>query len=223
MTRGRSALLRPQTLGGLTLAPLAFAPRRGGHGHSDLSPSYSSSRRSTTTTVFVEQVVNDRLRIDGFEQGIPMEKVETRKGRCRSTSEWRSIMARHEASGLSGDGSARRRASARARSGAGRGVCRTRPRRATAERRIWLCVAADGHAALVRRPGGAGAQPPGGSHRRVVVRLRRLRGVRAVRGEAQRGAARAMLEPCQASLRAGDGRGAGGRGHGAGVRARASA
>ena len=33
-----------------------------------------------------------------------MDQVATRKRRCRSASEWRSIMARHEASGLSGDG-----------------------------------------------------------------------------------------------------------------------
>ena len=33
-----------------------------------------------------------------------MEKVETWKGRCRSASEWRSFMARYEASGQSGDG-----------------------------------------------------------------------------------------------------------------------
>ena len=33
-----------------------------------------------------------------------MDQVATRKRRCRSASEWRSIMARHEASGLSGEG-----------------------------------------------------------------------------------------------------------------------
>ena len=33
-----------------------------------------------------------------------MDQVATRKRRCRSASEWRSIMARQEASGLSGEG-----------------------------------------------------------------------------------------------------------------------
>ena len=33
-----------------------------------------------------------------------MDQVETRKRACRTSAEWRSIMARHEASGLSGEG-----------------------------------------------------------------------------------------------------------------------
>ena len=33
-----------------------------------------------------------------------MDQVATRNRRCRSASEWRSIMARQQASGLSGEG-----------------------------------------------------------------------------------------------------------------------
>ena len=33
-----------------------------------------------------------------------MEEVSTRKRVCRTVAEWGSIMARHEASGLSGEG-----------------------------------------------------------------------------------------------------------------------
>ena len=67
--------------------------------------------------------------------------------------------------------------------------------------------------------GDAGAPSRGGVPRGVPGHAgeRRLRGVRALRGEARRGAARAMLEPYQRRLRAGDGRGAGGCGDGAGA------
>ena len=116
-------------------------------------------------------------------------------------------MARHEASGLSGDGFCeaegigrsafwrwRRRLSDEdaARTGDGGGaafvelsaaqsaswdvdlelgasvVLRVRRPACTAERRIWL-RGADGHAALVRRPGGAGVQPRSKRRSRNVV------------------------------------------------------
>ena len=122
-----------------------------------------------------------------------MNEVSTRTRVCRTVAEWRSIMARYEASGLSSE---RFCASARiGKSAFCAGVLPTRTRRAVATVRpcssryrtrvpwrgtsslrsapAWCCGCGvrgaahlavrrgDGHAALVRGLGGAGAPPPG--------------------------------------------------------------
>ena len=105
-----------------------------------------------------------------------MDQVATRNRRCRSASGWRSIMARHEASGLSGEGFCEAEgigSSAFWRwNSASAWCCGCVDRHADpGGGAAHLAVrGADGHAALVRRPGGAGTQPPGGGsrHRRSV-------------------------------------------------------